>query len=69
MIPLSDLQTLLSVIERADCNTLTQIVQSVIARYHELFPDEDVFFLSLPVHDREERRCTLERLAEQLMHH
>ena len=66
---MSDLQTLLSAIEQADCNTLTQIVQSVIARYHGLFPDEDVFFLSLPVHDREERRCTLERLSEQLMHH
>ena len=66
---MSDLQPLLSAIEQADCNALTQIVRSVIARYHGLFPDEDVFFLSLPVHDREERRCTLERLSEQLMHH
>ena len=66
---MSDLQTLLSAIEQADCYTLTQIVQSVIARCRELFPDEDVFFLSLPVHDQEERRYTLEQLTEQLMHH
>jgi len=65
---LSDLQALLSEIEQADCNTLTQIVRSVIARYHVLFPADEVIFLSLPVHDREERRSLLEQLTEHLMH-
>ena len=42
------LKELLEQIASVDSTGLTQIVQAVLARYRDLFPEEDVIFLSFP---------------------
>ena len=43
-------------IRSADSLDLSEIVQAVVRRYGCLFAEEEVVFLSMPKHDREERR-------------
>ena len=43
---------LMEQIASADSFLLTQIVQAVLSRYRALFPDDEVFFLSLPARSR-----------------
>ena len=54
-------------IETATDRELSQIVQVVLSRYRVLFPDEEVIFLSLPLHDREERSKLWALMTEQAM--
>lgn len=54
-------------IETANDLELSQIVQALLSRYHVLFPDEEVIFLSLPLHDREERARLWAMMTEQAM--
>ena len=54
-------------IETATDRELSQIVQVVLSRYRVLFPDEEVIFLSLPLHDREERAKLWALMTEQAM--
>lgn len=42
-------------IASADSPELSEMVRMLVRRYAELFEEEEVVFLSLPKHDREER--------------
>ena len=53
---------LISAIEQADGILLDLIADAVRNRYHALYPDEEIIFLSLPRHDYAERRRILELL-------
>lgn len=54
-------------IETANDRELSQIVQAVLSRYRVLFPDEEVIFLSLPIHDREERARLWDLMTKQTL--
>ena len=43
---------------------ITQAACAVMKRYGELFPEEEIVFLSMPKHDPAERRRILERVLE-----
>ena len=45
---------------------LTEIVLAILARYDALFPEEEVFFLSLPKYDKSEREATLAQFVETI---
>lgn len=55
------LTELLNHIRQADSADLSTIVQRVIARYAELFPEDEVIFLSLPKNAPDERRETIKQ--------
>ena len=59
-----DIKAILTRISSASDRELTDIVRAVLARYDTLFPEEEVFFLSLPKYDRQEREAILARFAE-----
>ena len=63
---MNDLQTILSKISEADSNDLSEITQSIISRYHALFPDDEVFFLSLPARNSAERAAILRQTADMI---
>ena len=62
-----DIKAILTQISSASDRELTDIVRAVLARYDTLFPEEEVFFLSLPKYDRQEREAILSRFAELVM--
>lgn len=62
-----DIKAILTRISSASDRELTDIVRAVLARYDTLFPEEEVFFLSLPKYDRQEREAILSRFAELVM--
>lgn len=43
-------------VESAEPQELNEIVFAVLERFHQLYTDEEVVFLSLPKHSREERQ-------------
>ncbi|MBQ8237597.1 MAG: hypothetical protein IJZ39_05580 [Oscillospiraceae bacterium] len=47
-------------ISQADDGKINQIINAVTARYKQVYPDWEVAFLALPLHDREARRRILE---------
>lgn len=53
----------LTAIARASDAELNEIVQAVIRRYAQQFPDWDVLFLSMPKNDRQERQRSVEALC------
>ena len=55
-----DTQELLNQIRQADGAALNDIAQALMERYHTLFPDDDVFFLSLPKNNPQERQRLLQ---------
>ena len=57
-------KAVLSRIAAADSQELTQIVRATLERYQVLFPEEDVLFLSLPLHDQEERAAIVRKAVE-----
>ena len=61
---MEDFETFLSFIRVADCSELTKLIQAILARYDALFPEEEIFFLSLPKYDRGERDAILARFVE-----
>ncbi|MBE6950133.1 MAG: hypothetical protein E7451_02225 [Ruminococcaceae bacterium] len=58
---------LLEMIDRAGERELNAVVLRLLNRYGELFPKEEMLFLSLPLEDREERKRILGELYQQLM--
>ena len=63
---MNDLQPILSKISEADSSELSEITRSIISRYHALFPDDEVFFLSLPTRNRAERAAILRQTADMI---
>lgn len=55
---------ILAQIASAEAHELSRIVQAVLARYDVLFPEDEVFFLSLPTGDRAERAAILRQAAD-----
>ena len=54
-----ELKDALTRIDAATDRELTEIVLAILARYDTLFPEEGVFFLSLPKYDKGERDAIL----------
>ena len=48
---------------------LNAIVFAVLKRYHQLNADEEVVFLSLPRHDKEERERIIRAILSLEQHH
>ena len=65
---MNDLQKILSWISKADSNELSEITRSIISRYHVLFPDDEVFFLSLPARNSADRAAILRQAADMIEH-
>ena len=63
---MEDFETFLSFIRVADCAELTKLIQAILARYDALFPEEEVFFLSLPKYDKGEREAILAQFLETI---
>lgn len=59
------ISAVLAAIEKADDLQINQIIRAVIRRYSLVFPDWEVFFLSLPK-DPGQRRAQLESMLEHL---
>ena len=63
---MNNFQMILAKISTADSSELSQITQAVVARYGVLFPDDEVFFLSLPIEDQAERAAILRQAADMI---
>ena len=50
------LSKVLEFIRQADDSQISTIIQALVSRYGEVYPDWDVTFLSLPKNDPEERK-------------
>ena len=50
-----ELSEILSFISQADDSQLNTITDALSARYKALFPDWEVFYLALPLHDTKRR--------------
>ena len=61
-----ELKDALTRIDVATDRELTEIVLGILARYDVLFPEEEVFFLSLPKHDKGERESILAQFVETI---
>ena len=59
-----ELKDALTRIDSATDRELTEIVLAILGRYDALFPEEEVFFLSLPKYERGERDAILARFVE-----
>ena len=66
MIEMKNLQQM---IDSADSSELNEIVRCVLHRYDELFADEEVVFLSLPKHHKEERQRIIRAVLQMEQHH
>ena len=49
------LDQVLTYIHQADDLQVNEIIQAIVSRYREVYPDWDITFLSLPRNDPEER--------------
>ena len=63
---MNDFENILSCVKNSDCSELTKLVQAILARYDVLFPEEEVFFLSLPKYDKGEREAILAQFVETI---
>ena len=61
-----ELKDALTRINTATDRELTEIVLAILARFDALFPEEEVFFLSLPKYDKSEREATLAQFVETI---
>lgn len=57
-----DTQELVSQIRQADGAALGDIAQALMDRYNTLFPNDEVFFLSLPKNNPQERQRLLQMM-------
>lgn len=62
-------EQILSGIQEADEKTLDEITKAIIRRRNILFPEWELFLLSLPKNDLEERRRILAQTMDFLEHH
>lgn len=60
------LTKVLEAIDGAGERELNAVVLRLLKRYAELFPEEEILFLSLPLRDQEERRRIVDELYRQL---
>ena len=49
------LNQVLTYIHQADDLQVNEIIQAIVSRYRDIYPDWDITFLSLPRNDPEER--------------
>ena len=61
-----ELKDPLTRIDAATERVLMVIVLAILGRYEALFPEEEVFFLSLPKYDKSEREATLAQFVETI---
>lgn len=61
-----ELTKLLEAIDGAGERELNAVVLRLLKRYADLFPEEEILFLSLPLKDQEERRRIMDALYLQL---
>ena len=61
-----ELKDALTRIDVATDRERTEIVLGILARYDVLFPEEEVFFLSLPKYDKGEREDILAQFVETI---
>ena len=61
-----ELKDALTRINTATDRELTEIALTILARYDALFPEEEVFFLSLPKYDKVEREAILAQFVETI---
>ena len=57
---------MLSYISKADDTEISEIIQTIIHRYNILHPDSEIFFLSLPRNNPQERQETIDTLIRFL---
>ena len=55
-----------NLINHADDAELAEIIQAIIHRYNSLHPDSEIFFLSLPRNNPQERQETIDALIRSL---
>ena len=55
-----NMKDVLAFIEDADEDTVNCILDAIFARKMDLFPEWDVIYISLPRHDKQNRRKILE---------
>ena len=61
-----ELKNALTRINTATDRELTEILLAILSRYDALFPEEEVFFLSLPKYDKGEREAILAQFVETI---
>lgn len=65
----NSLDAVLAKIAQADDFEISQIIQAVVRRYRQVFPDWQVVFLSLPGTDQKARNKQLRETLMFLMNH
>ena len=55
-----ELEQVLEVIQQADDYQINEIINALTERYKRVFPDWEVVFLALPLHDPVQRKQTIE---------
>ena len=64
--PKTDLDRVLTFIRKADDRQINEIIQALIARYGEVYPNWDVTFLSLPRNNPEERNNVIQHFLKSV---
>ena len=57
-----EMPELITAIEQADGYIIDEIISALQRRCRNLYPDEEIIYLSLPRHDHKERRRILESI-------
>ena len=60
------LSKVLEFIRQADDSQISTIIQALVSRYGEVYPDWDVTFLSLPKNDPEERKNLIQHFLNSV---
>lgn len=55
---------ILQYINQADYTDLNEFIQAIVRRYHRLFPDFDIVFLSMPKGDEAQRETALRQALQ-----
>lgn len=62
-----ELSKLLEAVDGAGERELNAIVLRMLKRYGDLFPEEEILFLSLPLKDQRERRRILDDFYQRMV--
>ena len=60
------LTQVLKFIQQADDGQVSEIIQAIVARYGEVYPDWDVTFLSLPKNNPTERENIIQHFLKSV---
>ena len=63
-----NMENVLSYIDDADGRTTDRILDAVLERRRELFPEWDMVYFALPKNDPKEREALMKRVWELLMY-